>query len=448
MTDTVEEYGTGDQVARSADSVARLHRLLIESVVDYAIFVLDARGHILTWNPGAERLKGYAPHEIIGKHFSIFYPPEDWATRKFERELRDAIRDGRVEDEGWRLRKDGSRFWANVVITRLTDRAGNLVGFAKVTRDLTARREGEELARQRAIAEGARAGAERRAQELAQLNEQLQQQAIELEAQTEAAQALTQEVEIANEALQEALVAAEQARRDAEAADRAKTDFLRTVSHELRTPLNAVEGYVQLLQMGIPDPPSPAQANYLGRIQNAERHLLSLVDNLLSLSRIEAGHVESSIEPLAVRELWDAVEPLVTPQMRAKGLGYHVGPCSPDIRVRADRQKAVQVLLNLVSNAVKFTEPGGQIGLETEVRPTDVALQVRDTGCGIEPDQLARVFEPFVRGEEPGPLARASGAGLGLSIARQFARLMGGDVTVESTVGAGSTFTLTLPRAQ
>ena len=206
--------------------VAELYRLLVETVVDYAIFVLDATGHIRSWNPGAERLKGYRADEIIGKHFSIFYPEVDLRAGKPQRELEIASATGRVEDEGWRLRKDGSRFWANVVITALRDRSGELVGFAKVTRDLTARRNAEEQARQLAAESAARAEAERQSAEMSRLNEELQRQALELEAQTEEAQSLTEEVELANEQLQTlngelqgALHDAEEARRVARGAE-------------------------------------------------------------------------------------------------------------------------------------------------------------------------------------------------------------------------------------
>jgi PAS domain S-box-containing protein len=434
-----------DQPATEA-SIATLHSLLIESVVDYAIFVLDTRGHVLSWNTGAERMKGYSADEIIGKRFSVFYTREDVAAEKPERELQVATREGRVEDEGWRVRKDGSRFWASVVIAGLRDTGGQLIGFAKVTRDLTARRDKEDAGRRQAAAEGARAEAERQSGHLAELNERLQGQAVELEAQTEEAQALAEELEQSNEELHEALATAEHARAEAEVANRAKADFLRTVSHELRTPLNAIEGYVQLLQMGIPEQATLGQLAYLTHIQSAQRHLLSLVNNVLRLERIEAGGMEYRVESVPVHELWDVVEALVTPQLRAKGLGYHAGSCDPAICIRADRDKTVQALLNLVGNAIKFTPAGGQIGLDVDARAADVALRVRDTGMGIEPDNLETIFEPFVQGDALMILAQGGGVGLGLSISRQLARQMGGDVTVESIVGLGSTFTLTLPR--
>jgi len=430
----------------SAPAVATLHRLLVESVGDYAIFVLDPDGNVLSWNAGAARLKGYVADEIIGRHFSAFYTPEDIRAEKPDRELRVAAREGRVEDEGWRVRKDGSRFWANVVITALRDEQATLLGFAKVTRDLTLRRDAEEASRRQAAAEAARREAERHSDELAKLNEQLRQQAIELEAQTEEAQSMAEEVEQSNEALSEALAAAEQARAEAEAANRTKARFLGTMSHELRTPLNAIEGYVQLLEMGIPDQPSPAQLGYLTRIRGAQRLLFSLVNNVLALATIEAGHLEYRIETVPVAELWDAVEPLVAHQARAKDLSYQVRPYDPSIAVRADRERAVQVLLNLVGNAIKFTLAGGRIELETEVVGQHVALRVRDSGIGIAADLLDAIFQPFVQGNAATRSAQG-GVGLGLSISRDLARHMSGDVTADSTLGQGSTFTFALPRA-
>ena len=425
-------------------SIAALHRLLIESVSDYAIFVLDKAGHVLSWNPGAERLKGYSAQDIIGTRFDVFYTVEDIGGEKPRRLLEIAQREGRVEDEGWRVRKDGSRFWANVVITALRDPNGQLVGFAKVTRDLTTRREAEEAGRRHAAAEAARREAERRSSELTRLNAQLEAQAVELEAQREEAQELTEEAEQSNEALNEALTIAELMRAKADEANRAKADFLRTMSHELRTPLNAIGGYVQLLEMGIPDRSETSQSGFLERIKRAQRHLQSLVDNVLMFARIEAGQMQYHVETVLVHDLWDGVEPLVAPQIRAKGLGYHIGSLDRTIAVRADREKAVQVLVNLVGNAIKFTSSGGEIWLDTRVRATDVALHVRDSGIGIRAHELAVIFEPFTQGESRAGRDQ-SGVGLGLAISRQLARAMAGELTVESTPGEGSTFTLTLP---
>ena len=214
----------------AAPSAELLHRLLIDSVVDYAIFALDAEGRVATWNPGAQRLKGYTPEEIVGRHFSAFYPPEDVAAGKPAQALEAATRLGHIESEGWRVRKDGSRFWANVVITALRDASGTLVGFAKVTRDLTERREAEARLRELAAAEAARGEAERRAGELEMLSRQLQDQTLELEAQTEEAQSLAEELEQSNESLQTALMETEEARDAANTAERFSRGILESIA--------------------------------------------------------------------------------------------------------------------------------------------------------------------------------------------------------------------------
>jgi signal transduction histidine kinase len=235
------------------------------------------------------------------------------------------------------------------------------------------------------------------------------------------------------------------ARGEAEAASRAKSEFLSLVSHELRTPLNAIAGYAQLMQMGIPDAPTAAQVDYLARIQTAQHHLLALVNDVLSLARIESGHLDYNLAGVSVRDLLAGVDALVAPQLRAKGLDYRIAPCDPGLIVHADREKALQVLVNLVGNAIKFTEPGGSIALDVEERDETVALRVRDTGVGITPEKLATIFEPFVQGDTS--LTRtADGVGLGLAISRALAAGMGGDLAAESTQGEGSVFTLTLPR--
>ncbi|MDF2774511.1 MAG: ATP-binding region ATPase domain protein [Geminicoccaceae bacterium] len=213
-----------------SDVSAELYRLLVASVRDYAIFALDARGYVLTWNVGAQQLKGYHENEIIGRHFSTFYAREEVEDGKPEMELRVAARDGRFEDEGWRLRKDGTSFWANVVITALRDEHGEVIGFAKVTRDLTERRATEQQAVRLAAESAARAAAEARTHELDLLNQTLQEQALELEAQTEEAQSLTEDLEQTNTQLEEALIQAESSRASAESSERFTREILESIA--------------------------------------------------------------------------------------------------------------------------------------------------------------------------------------------------------------------------
>jgi PAS domain S-box-containing protein len=231
MTTSRDLQGTPDARRREGlDEPAELYRLLVASVRDYAIFALDATGHVLTWNVGAAQLKGYSAEEIIGRHFSVFYPPEDIAAGKPEIEIRSASRDGRFEDEGWRLRKDGSRFWANVIVTALRDEQGAVIGFAKVTRDLTERRAVEQQALRLAAESAARAAAESRSNELYILNQTLQEQALELEAQTEEAQSLTEDLEQTNAQLEEALLEAEASRADSERSERFTREILESIA--------------------------------------------------------------------------------------------------------------------------------------------------------------------------------------------------------------------------
>lgn len=363
-----------------------LYRLLVQSVRDYAIFALDTEGHILTWNPGAERFKGYTAREIIGKHFRVFYPEEDVAARKPEWELEQAIKYGHVEDEGWRVRKDGSRFWASVVITALRDPNGTLVGFAKVTRDLTERRALE----QRAIEDARRASA-------------------------------------------------------AELANLAKSDFLAAMSHELRTPLNAIGGYADLLALGVTGQLSSQQIEYVQRIRRSQQHLLGIINDLLNYTRIEAGQVTYDLRPVHLAAVLENVVPMIEPQADARQLTVRVD-ANDSPSVVADQSKVEQITLNLLSNAVKFTPSGGRVTLEAFHGGGQAGIRVIDTGVGIPPEKLETIFEPFVQVGRS--LASPhEGTGLGLAISRDLARAMHGDLTVVSKVGEGSTFELSLPAA-
>ncbi len=403
-------------------------RLLVDGVKDYAIFMLDPTGRIATWNAGAERIKQYRAKEIIGKHFSIFYPKEDIESDKPARELEIAARTGKYEEEGWRLRKDGTPFWANVLITALRNKAGELVGYAKITRDLTERRASEQralAAAQRAAAEEAgRREAEIRERELRGLAEKLREQATELAARTRDA---------------------EEARTRADEANRAKSQFLAAMSHELRTPLNAIGGYTDLLTMGLSGPITPQQVEHLGRIKRSQEHLLGIINDILNFSRIEAGQLSYEFGPVVMHDVVDSVIQMITPQAHAKGLRLDDEGCRPEMVAWADSAKVEQIVLNLVSNAVKFTAPGGMIGLACyRSRDGRVVLSVRDTGSGIPEDHLASIFEPFVQVGRT-LTANREGAGLGLAISRDLARAMHGDITVESTIDVGSVFSLILP---
>jgi len=245
-----------------------------------------------------------------------------------------------------------------------------------------------------------------------------------------------------------ALLASErQAREEAELANRAKAEFLRTVSHELRTPLNAIAGYVDLMDLGIRGPVTEGQREDLERIKRNQQLLLSLINDILNFARLEAGKVEYDLCDMPLDSILAGMEVLIQPQVQAKGLRYEYDPADPSLAVRADREKLEQILLNLITNAIKFTDAGGRIQVCCAREGDRVAIRVADTGCGIPSDKLERIFDPFVQVDRSRTRTAQQGVGLGLSISRDLARGMGGDLVAESRVGVGSTFTLLLPAA-
>jgi signal transduction histidine kinase len=264
----------------------------------------------------------------------------------------------------------------------------------------------------------------------------LQQRARALETELERRRALEAE-------LRDAL-------RAAQAASRAKSDFLTVMSHELRTPLNAIGGHTQILEMGLHGPINEAQRQALGRVQKSQRHLLGMINDLLNLSEVDAGRVQYDIVHVPIGPALQSVAKLLTPHARANGMSITVAPLvdgDESLAVQADAEKLEQILVNLIGNAIKFSSPGGRIVLDASRCAADASLveiRVHDTGVGISPAQLPSIFEPFVQLGTPvhGP---REGIGLGLSISRMLARGMGGDLTAESELGAGSTMMLRVP---
>jgi signal transduction histidine kinase len=214
------------------------------------------------------------------------------------------------------------------------------------------------------------------------------------------------------------------------------------MSHELRTPLNAIGGYAELMELGIRGPVTPEQRADLARIQSAQRHLLGLVTDVLNFVRVDRGRIDYALADVAVEDVLASVESLVRPQFQAKGISYTPGPC-PDVRVVADKDKLGQILINLLTNAIKFTPAGGNVVVNCVITDQNVEIQVSDTGIGIDPAKVEAIFEPFVQVDQQ--LTRANnGVGLGLAISRELARGMGGELTATSIKGVGSTFTLRL----
>ena len=229
-------------------------------------------------------------------------------------------------------------------------------------------------------------------------------------------------------------------------ANRAKSEFLAVMSHELRTPLNAISGYVELMSLETDAPSIETQRTYLSRIRSNQQHLLSLIDDVLSFAKVEAGHLTLSMQTVQVCEMLETMETLIEPELRRKDLSFTRDPCDPALAVRADLGKLRQILLNLLANAVKFTGAGGRVSVGAARQGDRIRIWVSDTGIGIPPDQLERVFEPFFQVDR-GMTRTYPGIGLGLSIARDFARAMGGELRLESEMDKGSIASLELPPA-
>jgi PAS domain S-box-containing protein len=403
-----EERVTASAVWRlDADAL----RLLVESTIDYAIFMLDPAGYVVSWNPGAQRIKGYAADDIIGRHFSTFYTPDAVERGWPDFELVEAARVGRFEDEGWRVRQDGTRFWANVIITALRGPDGALRGFAKVTRDLTQRKAHEER--------------------IASLTRQLQQRVAELgEANRELAQ------------------------RNAE-----NESFVYSVSHDLRSPLVNLQGFSQELALtsqalrtvlSAPDVPDAirreADALLTGEleesleyIRKAVRHLGSIIDGLLRLSRV--GRIEYESEPVDVGALVADILCAMRTSIIASGARIEAGPLPV---VTGDRNAIGQVFANIIDNALKSFE-NGRPGL-IQISATGAAppvFAVRDNGVGIPAEYQSKIFQVFQHVHR-----RNHGEGMGLAIVRRIVERHGGRIWFESTPGTGTTFYFTVGPAE
>ena len=400
--------------ATSAAALRREARLLAQ--MHEAVIVTDLTGTITSWNAGAERLYGYRAADIVGRSVSVLYFEEDRASVE-ERVLAPLRRSGAAALDLRNRRADGTECWIRLSLALVRDESGNPEGMVGYSTDITAH----------VRAESAREA---------------------LLAREEAARAAA---DVARAEAESARIEAESARVRAENADRAKSSFLATMSHELRTPLNAISGHVQLLEMGLHGPVTESQREALERVDRAQQHLLRLVNDVLNLARLEARGVGFQLQAVSLAGVVAELDPLIGPQSRDKGISLVVN-IDPACVVRADRDHLVQVLLNLVSNAVKFTPMGGTVTVECAERasgdgdPRLVYLRVRDSGIGIPSDRLEHIFDPFVQVDTT-LAGRAAGTGLGLAISRELARGMGGDIRARSTLGDGSTFTITLPRA-
>src|SRR5581483_7573814 len=451
-------------------------RLMVENVKVYAIFMLDPQGRVLSWNEGAERIKGYKAEEIIGRHFSCFYPEDDKQSSKPQKELEIAAVEGRVEDEGWRIRKYGSRFWARVVITAIKDAAGQIRAFSKVTRDMTERKRAEELLHEseerhrklfdnnpfptwmydretlRFVAVNSAAIRKygysreeflsmtikdiRPPQDVPALLESVAHvvegtenvgdwqhrrkdgSVIDVEitsfpflfsghpAEVVVAVDVThrKHVEAEKRKFIESLALANQAlelrNREVEQATALKSKFLASMSHELRTPLNAIIGFSGLLREQTAGDLNDKQKRFVQHIKNGADHLLQLINDILDLSKVEAGQLDFCFEDFGIGDAIPEVLSSILPLATAKriDLAHHRNV----LHVYADRRRFKQVLYNLLSNAIKFTPERGKVCVECEQDGGMIRVSVVDTGIGIRPEDQELVFQEFRQIEDPG----------------------------------------------
>jgi PAS domain S-box-containing protein len=516
-------------------------RLLVEGVSDYAIYMLDPNGVVESWNVGAAHINGYDAKEIVGKSFACFYTGEDQAAGKPAQDLKAAADAGHIELESWQLRKDGSRFWANSVISALCDSRGRNRGYANITKDITDKKQAaEERERMLAAIDGQRQlfqtvvehapagiaiydgetcrvkwanptykerldepyrsmdivgrrlqeilpGAEKSGvvdifrnvaktgiphfdpeQELVGLakgttywrwsllplatadratpdlmilvvdvtsqvaaRRQIEELADQLREERRSLSVINRELDLRN--------------REVERANRLKSDFLASMSHELRTPLHSIIGFSELLAEQESGDLNQKQKRQLDHILRGARHLLSLINDILDLSKIESGrmelHPESFLAQPAMSEVLATIEPMAQPKHI-----QIVNDVDPKLVVWADRLRCKQILYNLLSNAVKFTPPGGSVSVSSSTREESIEIAVQDTGIGIPMEEQRAIFDEFHQAANTTKGVR-EGTGLGLAITRRLVEMHGGEVWVDSKPGEGSRFTFSLPLA-
>lgn len=363
-------------------------RLLVENVQDYAILMLDPEGRISNWNAGAERLYGYRAEEIVGQDFARFFLPEDRKSGRPAKLLQIAAQAGHCEDEGWRVRKDGSRVWADAMTTTLHDPQGKVLGFSKIMHDLTDRKRAEE---ERALL----------------------------------------------------LKNAQEARRESDEANQLKDEFLAVLSHELRTPLNAITGWAHMLQAGGLDAETQVKA-----VETINRNALlqaRLISDLLDVSRIINGKLHLDLKPVDVPAVVQAAVDTLRVSTEAKEIQVSVALAREPGLIRGDAFRLQQVVWNLLSNAAKFAPRKGNIRISLAKVNSHVELIVQDDGPGIRPDFLPHIFEPF-RQEDTSNTRSQRGLGLGLAIVRNLVQLHGGTVQARNREdGSGALFKVILP---
>lgn len=395
IPNTIDEEIALRETAESALGKAEeFFRLLVDAVEEYAIFALDTKGRILTWNKGAERLKGHKSYEIIGQHFSKFYTQVDIDRNHPQEELEAATLNGKFEEEGWRVRKDGQIFWANVVITKLNDSHGKHIGFTKITRDLTERKVNEE--------------------KLRGMNDELEKKVIERT-------------------------------KELEAALKARESFLSIASHELKTPLTSLKLQTQMRVRTFSKSldalyPSKDLKEMFESDEKQINRLTRLVDDILDTTRIDAGKLGLQLEEVNLCDLIASLLNGLSPQLQHANCDIHF-KCETLAIGFWDAYRLEQVFNNLMTNAMRYGQ-GKPINVTVGTKDKMAFLSVRDHGIGISLEDQERIFQQFERATS---LNEGKGLGLGLYIVRQIVESHNGSISLSSTQGKGSEFRVELP---
>lgn len=361
-------------------------RLLVDSVKDYAIFMIDLNGYVMTWNDGAEEIKGYKASEIIGCHISIFYTPEEIKRNEPENNLKQTIIRGRFEDEGWRVRKDGSVFWANVIFTALKDISGELIGFAKVTRDITRRKRADE--------------------EINRLNNELKRQ---LEREKEHSEL--------------------------------KSRFITLASHEFRTPLTAILSSASLITRYKEFDQDPMRQKHIDRIKTSVHYLTDVLDDFLSIEKLEDGKIEFNESVFNLHDLLQDTIEEMKGMLDTKRQQIDFSFEGPN-EISQDKKIIKHIILNLLSNASKYSADEKKIRLGVFLNSQTAHISVSDEGIGIPAAAQAHLFSKFFRASNA---CSVHGTGLGLNIVKKYIEVLNGSISFSSQENIGSTFTVELP---